>query len=499
MALSIALGALGFAPLRTEGAAPTAADAAALRADLLRQAEATEDAYRARLGALATALDTAGDAPAAATVRAWLPARHPLELHLPLVAPQTGPRPAADSTASAPDAAVAPGPVQFMELRRARAEELWQLARQAAEAEAAPLAYRLALGAVREDPEHAAAREALGYQHVAGRWLTRREAELVRARQVWHPEFGWLPESRLQRYAAGERYLRGRWVSAEADAAAHARIDHGWEVASEHYLVRTNAGLETGVALAARLERLADAWQQVFLPYALDPRDVLRRFRGESVRPEPARRLDVVYYATRDEYLAALRPVEPQIEITKGFYRGANGTAYFHAGPEADEGYLMHEAVHQLFARSRPTVPRPGAEANFWIIEGIACYFESFAADEHLARLGGADGERLRAARYRRLVDDFYVPLAEFTALGSDALQRDPRIARLYTQAAGLTYFLMHYDGGRYRDALVEYLTAVYTGRDDRETLARATGASYAQLDAEYREFLAALPDPARP
>ena len=55
---------------------------------------------------------------------------------------------------------------------------------------------------------------------------------------------------------------------------------------------------------------------------------------------------------------------------------------------------------------------------------------------------------------------------------------------------AGLTNFLIFHDGGRYRDAVVSYLSAVYTGRDNRDTLARLTGANYAELDEQYREFL---------
>ncbi len=73
----------------------------------------------------------------------------------------------------------------------------------------------------------------------------------------------------------------------------------------------------------------------------------------------------------------------------------------------------------------------------------------------------------MHAARYRLLHDEFYVPLAEFTGYGMEQIQNDPRIATLYSQAAGLANFLVYYDGGRYRDALVAYLVAVYAGRDD--------------------------------
>ncbi|NQT39339.1 MAG: hypothetical protein HQ581_17715, partial [Planctomycetes bacterium] len=103
--------------------------------------------------------------------------------------------------------------------------------------------------------------------------------------------------------------------------------------------------------------------------------------------------------------------------------------------------------------------------------------------------LGGLDDVRLNAARYRLLKDGFYIPLAEFTQYTAKRIQSDPKIATLYSQAAGLTHFLIHYEGGRYRDAVVDYLTAFYNGKDAAATLSRLTGTSYAELDRQYRQF----------
>jgi hypothetical protein len=117
-------------------------------------------------------------------------------------------------------------------------------------------------------------------------------------------------------------------------------------------------------------------------------------------------------------------------------------------------------------------------------------YMESLHREGPYDVLGGQDDERLHAAEYRLLHDKFYVPLAELTGYGIERLQKDPRIATLYSQSAGLTHFLVDYDGGRYRDALVAYLATVYSGRDDADTLARLTGTSYSELDQQYRRFM---------
>ena len=97
---------------------------------------------------------------------------------------------------------------------------------------------------------------------------------------------------------------------------------------------------------------------------------------------------------------------------------------------------------------------------------------ESLTPHEGYYTLGGANAGRMPAARYRLLEDKFYVPLAELVQMGMQKIQHDPRIAQIYSQSAGLADFLMHDAGGRYRDALVRYLEAIYSGRATAGTLA---------------------------
>ena len=108
--------------------------------------------------------------------------------------------------------------------------------------------------------------------------------------------------------------------------------------------------------------------------------------------------------------------------------------------------------------------------ANFWVIEGVAMFMESLRKEGSFYELGGFDDARMQAAQVRLLNDNFYVPLDEFCGYNSERLQSDPRVARLYSQSAGLTYFLIFYHDGRYRDALVNYLVRIYSGRDDLGT-----------------------------
>ena len=90
--------------------------------------------------------------------------------------------------------------------------------------------------------------------------------------------------------------------------------------------------------------------------------------------------------------------------------------------------------------------------------------------------------------------DNYYVPLADLTKLGKYEMQHRDDVAKLYSQSSGLAAFLLNGAEGRYREPMVRYLQAVYTRRDNDQTLAEATGSSYSELDAAYRRFMESLP-----
>lgn len=383
--------------------------------------------------------------------------------------------------------------VRFRKLRQAQGKSLYELAVAAAEQREFTLAYQLVHATLREDPGQEAARRLLGYKQHEGKWLTQYEFNKAKGNQVWHPQFGWIGRKQVARYEAGERFYKGRWISAADDARLHAEIDRGWEIATEHFQVRTNHSLEEGVVLAARLEEFYDVWRQLFVRFLFTDEQLARSFRDSTPLVHRSRLHQVTFFRDRDEYRAALAGESPSIGITTGYYLPSARTAYFFAGPEREDANLCHEATHQLFYEPK-LVPEAANDANFWVVEGIACLMESYRRGNRLALLGGADALRLINARNRLLRDDFYVGLAELCGLGMKALQERDDLKAIYSEAAGMTYFLLFADEGCYRQALVDYLSAVYTNRDRPATLSQLTGASYDQLDEQYQRFIRNLP-----
>jgi hypothetical protein len=316
------------------------------------------------------------------------------------------------------------------------------------------------------------------------------------AGNVWHAKFGWLKRGDVARYEAGERRSGSAWISAEEDARRRADLKNGWQIRSEHFSITTNDSLEAGVVLAARLERLWHAWRLLFVEYYATSADLKNVLAGAAAAPKQTKPHEVTLFRSKEEYVAALRAAQPRIEMTLGIYFDDRRHSYFFAGNEQYDGNIYHEAVHQLFQESRRVPLKVGRKNNFWIVEGIALYFESLAVHNGYVTLGGVDAGRLAAAQHRALVDNFYLPLAELTRLGTEALQHDPNLPKLYSQSAGVTTFLMQAESGRYRPAVVRYLDAVYANKAGADTLSKLTGQSYDQLDLAYREFLQQLAKP---
>ncbi len=462
--------------------------ACATAADPLRAAIDLQAKYAAGLEQLAKWCEQSGLAEEARKTRRVISPTDPYKLYVPVLPDAVGPpKLPADAAAK-----VVEWDSRLWRLRRDQATTLYTMARQAVRNGRAGLAFELALAAIQANPDYEPARRLFGYQKFHDQWRTLYEVKKLRTGCVWSDQFGWLPKASLRRYEQGERLCDGRWISAAEDAKRHADIQSGWDVETEHYTIRTNHSIEAAVSLGVKVERLYRLWQQLFVRYYASEPDVVAMFDGRA-RPGSGllRKYGIVYYRNRDEYNRALRQYSPKIGMTGGVYDPDNTRqAYFFAGQGADERTLYHEATHQLFALSRPISPEVLRKGNFWIVEGIATFMESLRVEDGYCVLGGFDDERMHAARYRLLHDHFYVPLDELVEYTKEKLQNDPRIGTLYSQSAGLTHFLIFQDGGRYRDALVSYLVAVYTGRDDHDTLAKLTGQGFGELDKQYRGFL---------
>jgi hypothetical protein len=216
--------------------------------------------------------------------------------------------------------------------------------------------------------------------------------------------------------------------------------------------------------------------------------------------------MQVVLFNNRQDYIAQLAPVQPQIGLTSGIYMHEQHVAYFFAGDKSVYPTWYHEATHQLFQESLTgAAEQPGESRNFWAVEGAALYMESLAEHSGYWTAGGCESNRLQFARYRARSGSFLMPSERLLALGRQTMQQAPEIQPIYAQSAGLAHCLIDGNGGRHREAFVDLLRLIYAGQDQADSLAKLSGQQLAALDADYLKFLdvtdadlAGIPDPAR-
>jgi hypothetical protein len=126
-------------------------------------------------------------------------------------------------------------------------------------------AYELMFEVLKHNPDHPAARKNTGFMKWQGQWVTAFAAGRLRLGMEDHPKFGWLPKASLPKYDAGQRILDGRWVTPEQERAVRGTWEKAWEIETAHYRIRTNKGLEEGVAFGRRAEELYDVFFRAFM------------------------------------------------------------------------------------------------------------------------------------------------------------------------------------------------------------------------------------------
>ncbi len=335
---------------------------------------------------------------------------------------------------------------------RQQAARLFTIASQLVQDEQPAAAYRMLHEILYLDPNHAQAARILDTRTLL------RSPRAERARNG-HPQLGW----------AAQEY---------------------WTITSPNFTIVSDHSARAGIDLARQLEQLHTAWRQLLFDYWSDGDDLAARWKAKGVKRKAPQRHQVVLFKDRKKYVETLTAVQARIGLSTGYYQYDSQVAFFYMADPAPSSTWLHEVTHQLMQESRPVIAEVGRNQNFWIVEGIALYMESLRVFDTYCTVGGFESDRLQIARYRRLAENYYVPLEQLVLFGRDGLQLSADIREIYTQSNGLTHLLMDDRGGHYRSALVKYLLMVYQGKDETQSLAELCNRRYEQLDEEYGSFL---------
>lgn len=349
--------------------------------------------------------------------------------------------------------------------RQNYAQALLAHARNLAEQGEGGEAYRLLHECLHWDPELESVRRALGHKPTENGWQPYSERVKVRPAQKVHPVTKW---------PAGDYRL----------------------IVTDDFEIATRADEATSLHLAEQLQRWHWVWRQIFFDIWGQPRQVARWLDGKGQPPRPSRKFQVVFFEDQTAYVERLAPLIPGIEISTGYYSDDYRAAFFYASQDKSiEATWRHELTHQLFKETINSIPSPFRQNFLWLGEGIALYMESLLDFDSWVTLGGFDAAKLQYARARKLREAFHIPVADLNAMSAETLQRHPEVRRIYSEMTGLAHFLMHADGGKYRQPLVNALDLIYRGRLKPDRLSTVLGLPLTEIDRKYADFLEVEPN----
>jgi hypothetical protein len=348
----------------------------------------------------------------------------------------------------------------FQQTRREYAEALFTFCLEVVDQQPA-LAYQLLFEVCWLDPDHDRARMVLGYKKTGASWM--RGSGKISLKQ-------------------GRLALRDYGFS----------VRNYWRVQSDHFVIVTNCSQEKGRKLAESLEFYHLIWTQAFFDYWGSGSTLKRQLNaGKAPTYRRARRLHrVVFFFDRDQYTSRLRTWEPLIDKTIGLYLAKRQTSYLYDAPSPPVKAWRHEVGHQLFAETISSETQIGEASDFWVVEALALYLESFKSYGTYATLGGTTADRLQFARFRALREGFRVPIGEVVPWGRREIQTHQRLGALYSQFAGIAHFLIDQPPGHYRAPFIEYARDTYRNGEPRKSLSDYLRISGVDLDTKYLDFL---------
>jgi Protein of unknown function (DUF1570) len=392
--------------------------------------------------------------------------------------------------------------VRVRKLRTDYANELYLLARKAVTEKHPSFAYRLVREVLFHDPDHPNARKTRGYRRAGDEWTTQFTADKKKAGQVWHEEFGWLPAKHVERYEAGERFYNGKWITAAREETIRSDFKNPWEIETEHFYIRTNHSQQKGALLAASVEAFHCYFMREFAGFFQTPQQMDKLFQDGTGRKTVAPyRID--HFRLKSEFVAELANRCPVAAQINGIYMPSDRIAYFFHNPDTPDddalGTLYHEVTHQLLSESTTQKIPVGHDRDFWVVEGIACYFESFrVAQDGTISVGDIQHPRIQAARDQVVTTQDQEPLERYLTYGMLPFQKGELavLQNRYAQATGLAHFFLHSQNGLYRDGFIEYLSQVYSpdvrvrAGNKTRTLEQILGVPYATLDTQYAAYM---------
>jgi hypothetical protein len=478
--------------------APSASDLALEKA-LLQQTTKVQGAHAKELATLATWASTNGLKAEAEKVIATIARLDPQHAAIEKLRAKAAAAKAPDDAAKK-DELLGQFQKKLETANEKNAQRLFDFAQKCMKVGLFTRAYDLVQAVIEADPDHKKARDILSYawDPASKTWITKWEME-QRKKSVLTPE-GWVKKENKKKFDQGLREYQGKWVTKEEEKRIRTRNNYNpYSIETEHFEVQTNLGREKALEFSNLLEDFHGQFFRFFIGYYDQVAGAKLLFNQAKTK----KKHQVYVFPSRDDYLTFIKAEKGNKELYResaGVYVDGDQKSYFYFGDDQESLYTMyHEVTHQLFAETKEG--RGNSAGNNWVPEGIASYMETWQKVAGKWKPGARiDANRLQVAK--RLMDGFN--LQAYIAIGNQEFHEENRGAN-YALGAALSHFLMHYQGGIYKEDYVRFISAYYGGKVHERSLGEyievegisTPEARLVELEKQLKEYMAKLGEPA--
>jgi len=276
--------------------------------------------------------------------------------------------------------------------------------------------------------------------------------------------FGWVPKAEAEQARQPVEFTED--LSAKDEE--HRTWDRAWVIRSPHFLLRTTVGNREAARILGLLEKA---------------RSVFFETLGARMKA-PEYRVGLYLYGNAADAEAARSSVAGAMGPGVGYFNPVTNIACLQAG---DENTLLHEMTHQLahnamghetWSLLQQADVRSDSPDNYWVMEGLAVYFGGLKFE--------SAGPVFQGPRDRSKLTP--PPMREF--LGYDQAAFAKNAGLYYALSGELTRFLMEADGGRRRNAFLDFVKEYYLGNSSLETLEKSLGVKIPALEKEFLDWL---------
>lgn len=355
------------------------------------------------------------------------------------------------------------------------------------------------------EPDHAAARQLLGYEQVDGAWL--RGPELKQAQGLVLHEGRWIPAADKKKIAQGLIEYRGDWLTPKDyyERKGYVRYLGGWVSKNRHKRIQRRQ--QRLAEIIQQRSQWSQAWQFKTRAFEVTTNcsPQVAREIGEAMDEcytalakvfniGSSGRVPLEIFASQQQFMehSAKQGLEVGSNTLGYFYWSSrhHGIRCFYAGSVAMTlKTLYHECTHLAIH----SAVRNG-HVPTWSNEGLAVFFEDAQRGAGGFDLLTIPWHRLWNLQHRLQRDPDSVSLERLVNLGPQEYTGE-----YYPQGWSLIYFLLFADDGKYRRAFGSYYDLL-TNRQGRqlrlgnsELFHQAFGQAPLDFQRDWRRFIESL------